>query len=552
MAVPPPQLFPRTGPAVRWLGWRSGLALLAATLVALGGVAGLLATLRAPAPSPAPPVPERHASGPPLADRLVVVFLPQLDEQGLAKFRSALAPGTPAGAAPPAALFTVERPAYTSFGEVTVLLLAGNTSPAPAASSLLSPTQPPDNLVRIAQDQGQGALLFGPPEWRALFVQTQEPPPAAKPAWATLAEATGALPTADAALVAVYLKDVREVEGELQDAIAGFGAALGERDAMLLVGGGGLGVPLVATLSGPGVKGTRGRTVELNDVAPTCAVVIGAHYPAEARGRIAWALLLADGRRKAMATAALARQRTALAERAVLPGVPAPPLLGVAAGRLPLIETLLREGQFDYSYQLSSSSVDEADRALLEAASAAPILPSRRAAWPLIIACLTVAGLAVVLALAGRAGDALGAAGLGAFLALGCWVVLVTALRRVVEPTVPGVAAVLLPPALLGGMVSAWLGRGSRRTEPLPLWRRGFTVELLVLLAALPAAVCAYHYGLPWRLRLEETAPLFRWRSALLAPSFLLCAGFGWLLVSPTLPTLWTKVQRYTVTAQPK
>ena len=551
MAVLPSQPPPRTIPAAHWHGWWSGLALLAATLVALGGVAGLLATLGAPAPSPTPQVPERYHSGPPLADRLVIVFLPQLDEDGLARFRRALTPEAPAGSAT-AALFAVERPEYTSFGEVTVRLLAGNTSPAPAASSPLSPTQPPDNLVRIAQDQGRGALLFGPPEWRALFGPTQEPPSAPKPARATLAEAAGALPAADAALVAVYLKDVREVEGELRGAVAGFGAALGERDAVLLVGGGGLGVPLGATLSGPGVKGTRGRTVALNDVAPTCAVVIGSGYPAEARGRIAWALLAVDEGRKAVATAALARQRMALARRAVPPGVPAPALLGAATGRLPLIEALLREGQFAYSYQLSSSSVDEADRALLEVASAAPILTSRHAAWPLIVACLTVAGLAVVLALVGRAGNALAVAGLGAVLALGLWIVLVTALRRVAVPTVPGVAAVLLPPALLGGVLSAWLGRGRRRTGSLSLWRRGFTVELLVLLAALPAAVCAYRYGLPWQLRLEETAPLFRWRSALLAPSFLLCAGFGWLLVSPTLPTLWTRVQRYAVTAQPK
>ena len=46
------------------------------------------------------------------------------------------------------------------------------------------------------------------------------------------------------------------------------------------------------------------------------------------------------------------------------------------------------------------------------------------------------------------------------------------------------------------------------------------------LIAAFPAAICAYRYGLPWRLRLEESAPLFLWRSALLAPLGLLLTGY--------------------------
>ncbi|HEY8598268.1 MAG TPA: hypothetical protein VIL85_07545, partial [Thermomicrobiales bacterium] len=64
---------------------------------------------------------------------------------------------------------------------------------------------------------------------------------------------------------------------------------------------------------------------------------------------------------------------------------------------------------------------------------------------------------------------------------------------------------------------TGWRGR--------PGWR---ATELLVLLAAVPIAIAAYRYGLPWRLRLEETAPLFRWRSALLAPAALLLLGYAW------------------------
>src|SRR5262249_38247659 len=92
---------------------------------------------------------------------------------------------------------------------------------------------------------------------------------------------------------------------------------------------------------------------------------------------------------------------------------------------------------------------------------------------------------------------------------------------------------------MIGGVACAglagWLvGRGpaAGSLSSRPGWR---AVEALALLAALPAAICAYRYGLPWRLHLEETAPLFRWRSALLAPACLLLAGYAWMLAQTRL-----------------
>lgn len=498
---------------------------LSALLAAMLGLAGLIATLRTPAPpdanSGAGEAKVRYAPGPPLADRLVIVFAPQFDEPGLAEFRTALGPVT--GPQTATVSFTIEQPDYTSFPEATVLLLAGSTPGLPDVPA--SATQePPDTIVRSALDAGRGALLFGPPEWRALFVPTSAARGGTptRPT-ATLAEAGAALRARGAGLVAVYLRDVTardlrpDAGGELRAEVAAFGAALDERDAILVVGAGGLTRPLHATLGGPGVRPGPVRPVALNAVAPTCSVILGTPYPAETRGRVAWFLLDADDRRKAVATTALARQRAGLADRVRPPGVAAPPPLRAAVDRLPAVEGALRDGQFAFGYQLASSSVDEADRALA-APPAAPLPPAPRVAWWLVGAGLGAALLAIVLAVAARAGGALGAAGLGAAVALLCWFILAGALRRAIWPSLPVVSGVLLPPALLGGALAARLARP----------RGGLAGALLVLLAGLPLAACAYRYGIPWRLRPEETAPLLRWRSALLAPALLALIGAVW------------------------
>src|SRR3712207_8766873 len=53
----------------------------------------------------------------------------------------------------------------------------------------------------------------------------------------------------------------------------------------------------------------------------------GVGYPSEARGRIAWSLLVADERHKAVATTALGRQRTTLAAHSLPLGTLYPQLL---------------------------------------------------------------------------------------------------------------------------------------------------------------------------------------------------------------------------------
>lgn len=506
----------------------SRVTYLCALLAAMLGLAGLGMTLRAPtspdAQGAAGAVKVRFEPGPPLGDRLVIVFAPQFDEPGLVEFRAAL--GRTARPEPATVSFTIEQPDYTSFPEATVLLLAGNTPGLPDVPSS-APQEPPDTLVRSALDAGRGALLFGPPEWRALFVPTgaARGGTPARPA-ATLTEAGAALRARGAGLVAVYLRDVTvrdlrpDAGDELRAGVAAFGAALDERDAVLLVGAGGLAQPLHATLDGPGIRPGPVRTVTLNAVAPTCAVILGTPYPVETRGRVAWSLLDVDDHRKAVATAALVRQRVGLADRVRPPGAAAPPSLRAAVDRLPAIEGALRDGQFAFGYQLASSSLDEADRGLV-APPAAPLPPARRVAWWLVGAGLGAALLAIILAVASRAGGALGAAGLGAAVALLGWFVLAGALRRAIGPSLPVVSAVLLPPALLGGAIVARLAR------PHP----GLACAHLVLLAGLPLAACAYRYGLPWQLRPEETALLLRWRSALLAPALLALTGAGWALV---------------------
>ncbi len=536
-----------TGHGPRPTARASWAAALCALLVAVSGVAGLLTTLRAPPPvvpraPQAPRALDRYDAGEPLTDRLAIVFLPRLDEQGLAAFAAALGREGPAGAGETAA-FTVARPNYTAFEGVSLLLLAGNSAETTGTAATQPPTEPPDNLVRSLRAEGRGVLLFGPPAWRELFGEAAPPPgtPVAKPA-ATLAEAGAALRRTDAPLVAAYLPELgaRDLAGDVQGEVAALGAALGGRDAVLLVGGGGGATePLHLALSGPAVKPGRARRIDLNDIAPTAAVLTGARYPTAARGRVAWSLLAVDERRKATAALALARQRTTLAAGALPLGTEYPPLLQRALYRLPAVETALQEGQFAYAYQLASSSIDEADRALAATATTAPILPPRRVAWPLVAAGLGAALLAALLAALNRSALALGAATIGALAAAGSWSLLTALLRPLLVPALPTVAALLLLPAVLGGVLGAWLGRGTRRPPGRSLARRGLAVELLVLLAGLPIALCAYRYGLPWQLRWEEAAPLFRWRSALLAPTMLLVAGSAWLLLFPRLARLF-------------
>ena len=368
-----------------WLLWPARPALV----VALLGLVGLAVTQPlAPYPAPGGPRsagPIRYDAGPPLADRLVIIFAPTLDGPGVAALGAALRQGYAERGAGGTAQFAVARPQYASFADATMLILAGNAPPTAGSN-------PPDTLVRVIDDraatgtEGRGqvaAALVGPDGWRALFGRAPEPrlpdrltvatPEAA--ARATLAAAGTAL-RERAPLTAIYLEEVtaREPGGEL----AALGRELDDGDALLIVGGGGgLGAPLAGLLSGPAVPrypaSAPPRPVALNDLAPTCAVLLGVGYPSEARGRIAWPLLVADERHKAVATAALARQRTTLAAHSLPLGTVYPQLLGEATRRLPQIDGLIEQGQYAYAYQLASSSVDEADRALATAASATPL-----------------------------------------------------------------------------------------------------------------------------------------------------------------------------------
>lgn len=546
-APPPPEspAPPGVGPARRrapwrWLRWRP-LTALPAWLLAVVGIVGLASTIRSSPPVPPARDPIRFTSGAPLAERLVVVLVPQLDERGLAALRMALGLGDE----PPANLFTIDRPGFASFEEATLQLFAGNVAggAAPPVTTDL-PGQPPDTVVRGVAWQGRGVALVGPPEWRALFgvadpaASASPAPPAKSDAW--LAEAGTILRNRQSALVLVELRDLtmrdlREETGGLRPDLATFGAALGAHDALLIVGGGGIGEELRLTLSGAGVKPAPVRTLALNDVAPTCAVLIGAPYPFEARGRIVWPLLDAGARHKAEATVGLARQRAGLVVGTLPLGTPYPPALLATLGQLPDIDAAITRGQYAYAYQLGSSAVDQADRLLVTTVDPAPLPIPRRAAPNLVIACLAVALYALLLLISSRSWGTLGAALIGAALALMVWVGIAVYLQRIVVPRLSVVIALTSLHALVGGIACAWLaglfvGRGPLPGDPAtrPGWR---AVEALVLLAALPAAICAYRYGLPWRLRLEETASLFRWRSALLAPVGLLLAGYAWMLV---------------------
>lgn len=504
--------------------WRS-LAAFPALILALLGIAGLVPTIRSAPPPPPERDPIRYLPGEGDAGRLVIILTPQLNERDLALLKGALLPGAGEGGT----IFAVERPSFMSFEDSSLVLLAGNgpsaaTPPAPA-------NQPPDTLVRSVLGQGRHAALIGPAEWRALFGLGGPAPGSPSPAPRAdvlLHDTSAALASRDAALVVALLRDLtgrdlRDQPELLRGALAAVAGLLGPRDALLLVGGGALGEPLTVALSGAGTNAARLRSVPLNDVAPTCAVLLGAPYPAEARGRIAWALLATNDRRKAEATAALARQRTWLAITAVRFGVPYPETLRLLTGQIADADAEIAIGHYDYGYQLSASILDQADRQIVALAGVTPLPlpPPRRAAWGLVAPCLAVAALALAVTAVAGAWGTLAASLAGGGAALAIWLGFVIVLQRMIVPNLATVVALTAIYALCGGLLAAWLGRRWSRPRP------ALAIDLLVLLAALPAAACAYRYGLPWRLRLEEATPLFLWRSALLAPVGLLLAGYG-------------------------
>jgi hypothetical protein len=198
----------------------------------------------------------------------------------------------------------------------------------------------------------------------------------------------------------------------------------------------------------------------------------------------------------------------------------------------PAIDAAIEARQYPYAYQLASSVLDQADRQFVATVDTPTLPVPRRAAPWLVAAGSAVALYAVLIALAGRLWGTLGAAAAGGALAAGAWLGSATLLQRLVTPNPAFVIGLSLVQAIVGGGVCAalaWsLGRavtGGR--DDAGGWR---AAELLTLLAAVPIALAAYRYGLPWQLRLEETAPLFRWRSALLAPLALLLLGYGWTL----------------------
>ncbi|CAA9580970.1 MAG: hypothetical protein AVDCRST_MAG18-3128 [uncultured Thermomicrobiales bacterium] len=542
-----PSRPPRGRPDRRWPR-RRPLTAIPAWALAILGLVGLLSTIRSAPPTPPVREPVRFAAGAPLAARLIVVLAPQLDERGAAALREGL--GTPLAA--PRALFTIGRPGFASFDEVSLQLLAGNVAGgvAPPTSADLA-GQPPDTVARGVAGQERGVALIGPEEWRALFGLAA--PPAANPApaplksAALLAETGEAVSARRAALVLVQLRDLnaRELreDGGVRGGLAALGVALDPRDALLIVAGGGGGA-LRASLSGAGTRGGPTRALAPNDFAPLCAVLLGAPYPSEARGRIAWPLLVGDERQKAEATAGLARQRTALVANSLPFGSPYPAELLSAQEQHPPIDAAIDTGQYAYAYQLAASVVDQADRLLIAVADAPTLPVPRRAAPWLAAAALAFALYAFLLAFAGRVWGTLGAAFVGGLLALGVWVGSASLLQRLVAPHLAFVVALAALHALVGGGVCVWLVRLFLGQGPVGAgvagggadaagWRArsGWrATELLVLLAALPIAVAAYRYGLPWRLRLEETAPLFRWRSALIAPAALLLLGYAWTL----------------------
>ena len=511
-----------TPPSVRRQPRFRSFSFIPALLLALLGIAGLVPTIRTTPPPPPLRDPIRYPSGGGAAERLVIILAPQLNERELVLLRSSLTPDRPEGT-----IVSVDRPSFMSFEDSSFVLLAGN---GPSAAAPPAPAdQPPDTLVRSIVAQGKQVRLIGPADWRALFGLVEASPATSNPPNidALLNETASALALRDAPLVMVLLRDLagrdlRDEPGNLRAMLSNLGTTLSPQDAVLLVGGGGaIGEPLRLSISGAGTKISPTRTLDLNDVAPTCAVLIGAAYPSEARGRIAWSLLAADDRRKAEATAGLSRQRATLAISAIPFGVQYPNALRILINQLADADAEIAAKRYDYAYQLAASHLDQADRQLVALAGATPLPTPRRAAWGLVIPPAAVALLAIGTVLLSRAWGTLGASVAGGLGALAIWLAFVILLRRVIVPNLATVVALTAFYTLCGSTVSAWLARHWSRPRP------AFAIDFLVLLAAIPAAVCAYRYGLPWRLRLEEATPLFLWRSALLAPIGLLVTGYA-------------------------
>lgn len=516
----------------RWRWWTA----LPAWALALCGLLGLLTTTQPVAPQPAMREPVRFSAGAPLTDRLVLLLVPQLDERGTLALREALG----GVVATPTSTVTIDRPDFASFDDVTLQLLAGNVTGGGVAPEPVSATSPiPDTLLRGVRSQGRTSLLIGPDSWRGLFGLQAGGTPVASSALGSnliwLDRANQALTTPTAALIVVQLrdltlKDLRD-DAEIQARIAALGGMLTGRDALVVIGGGNSDA-LQVTFSGAGLAVSPIHTLPSNDFAPLCAVLLGAPYPFEARGRINWLLLSGSLQRKAEATAALARQRTNLVARAIPFGVAYPPELIVAETQHSVVDRALREGQYAYAYQLASSVLEQADRTLLTVGDLPTLPVPRRAAPWLAMVGVLVALYTLVIALWRRYWGSLSAALLGGLLALGVWLGSAYLLQRSITPGIGSVLTLVLAQALLGGGCAVWLvhllqrlGGGEPGDELSREWR---AVELLTLLAVLPLIVVAYRFGLPWRLRLDETRPLFYWRSALLAPPLVLAVGYFW------------------------
>jgi hypothetical protein len=232
----------------------------------------------------------------------------------------------------------------------------------------------------------------------------------------------------------------------------------------------------------------------------------------------------------------LARQRAGWVVSTLPLGRPYPPELLAVQAQLPTLDATLAAGQTAYAYQLASSAVDQSDRLLLTAAEATSLPVSPRAAPWLMAAGLAFALYALLVAGLARAWLALGAAVAGGIVALALWLGIDIYLQRLVVPRLWVLTGLVMLLALCGGAGCVALAR-LLRGQALGGWARTAwrAVELLALLAIVPAAICAYRYGLPWHLRLEETASLFRWRASLLAPAALLLAGSFWILLGMRL-----------------